>query len=192
VTRYEAIFLWGFPFLFVGMWLLVTTFLSVFSGWFDLQRRYPDPGEPSFLTLGMQSGVMGIGVNFNGVLTLSACPSGLRVSVWKVFGPFVRPFVVPWSQLRAESVDRFFQPMAKLTLGGEGTLMIGRRVWQRLSEAAVASNGQTALARVAPVETPDLIRAKVLQWGLGTVSAGGFFFIVSRLDPHAPAVPAVV
>src|SRR4051812_2606582 len=131
----DATFLSFFPVFFIGLWLLVTTILGVLSGWFELQGRFPDPGERPLLKLGMQSGSMGLGVNFNGVLTLSACPTGLRVAVWRIFGPFERPFVVPWSQIEVEAVTRFFQPGARLRFAGGGVLTINRDAWRRVSDA---------------------------------------------------------
>jgi hypothetical protein len=47
-----------FPFLFVGMWLVISLILSAASGWFALRWRYPDRPEPALRTIHMQSGTM--------------------------------------------------------------------------------------------------------------------------------------
>ena len=73
---------------FILMWLGVTTLLSWKSGWFKLMRRYPDQDETSVLVLRNQSGSMG-GVSMRNILQLEVCPSGLRISIFRIFGPFL-------------------------------------------------------------------------------------------------------
>src|SRR4051794_6773901 len=104
-------FMTVFPFFFVGLWLFVTTVLGFLSGWFDLQRHYPKGDEPALLTLRWRSGSMGMGVSLSGILTLSACSSGLRIGIFRLFGLFQRPFFVPWDEIEAEQTTLFFAPM---------------------------------------------------------------------------------
>ncbi len=99
-----------FPFLFIGFWLFITAMLGRMSGWFALQERYPDRDEIPLLRLRGESGQLGRGdpfnpwggVSFGGCLRLDVCPGGLRVAVWWVFGPFERPFLVPWGEIQVE------------------------------------------------------------------------------------------
>ncbi len=122
-----------FP-IFIGIWLVATTVLSVMSGWFALMRRFPDRPEIARITLRGQSGTMGI-VNFNGILTLSACAGGLRVGVWRIFAPFSTPFFVPWDQITVTRGQRLFWKVATFNLGKvEGwQLTVGERIADRLA-----------------------------------------------------------
>ncbi|HLY58053.1 MAG TPA: hypothetical protein VKS60_20995, partial [Stellaceae bacterium] len=87
-----------FPSFFIGIWLLVTTVAGLVSGWFELMRRFPDRDEGAILRIGFVSGTMGPLVRFNGLLTLSASVSGLRVGMLRLLGPFCRDFLVPWEE----------------------------------------------------------------------------------------------
>ena len=87
---------------FVALWLMVTALLCLFSGWFRLMVTYPDNPEPALLKLEWQSGWMGAWVNMRGILTLSACPSGLRVGMLRIFGPFCSNLFIPWTEIKAK------------------------------------------------------------------------------------------
>jgi TonB family protein len=132
--------IWGLVFaaLFIGAWLAVSSLLTGLSGWFALARRYPDHDQQPLLSLPMQSGAMGRLGKFNGVLTLSACPSGLRVSVLRVFAPFAQPFLVPWSEIEVQPIALFWLHPVRLSFGKPemGSLTISEAVWDRLSGAA--------------------------------------------------------
>lgn len=188
----SIIFLAIFPLFFIGMWLAVTLLLGLFSGWFSLQSRYPNNDEPALLKLSRQSGSMGAGVAMNGILKLSACPSGLRIGIWRMFGLFQRPFLVPWDEITATSKTMFFMPMARLSLGHPniGNLTIDARSWERLSahSPAKARRGD----EFEPVTSGQMVHALLLQWAL--ISAGGavFFTIVSQLVPDSAPVPVVM
>ena len=66
---------------------------------------YPDQSDEPILRLRGQSGTMGLGVGMNGVLILSVCPTGLRVGMMRVFGPFCRDFFVPWESIAVVRED---------------------------------------------------------------------------------------
>lgn len=138
----EAILRWfpyAFPFFFAGMWLAATAMTGVMSGWFNLQQWYADEtGEEPLLKLGWQSGSMGFGVNFNGCLTLAACRSGLSIRVWRIFGPFQKPLLIPWREIEATPKRLLFFRMVRLDFGkpSNGRLAIKARTWARLMEAA--------------------------------------------------------
>lgn len=182
MSRHDAatIFPALFPFLFVGMWLAITTMLGLMSGWFGLQARFPDRKEQSVLTLRFKSGIMGLGVSFDGCLTLSACPSGLRIACWRIFGPFERPFLVPWEQIRPENSSSFFVPMTKLRFGQSedvGSLKIDAGVWRKLSSVARTS-GSDAPAPLAISSRGVAIKFAV-QWAILTGGATAIFFFMS-------------
>jgi len=186
------------PFFFVGLWLVVTTILYLVSGWYWLQKRYPDQEESTILKIGSQSGMMGLGVSMRGILVLSACRSGLRVGIWRVFGPFCRPFFVPWSDISVRTTQLMFRPMARLGFGHPevGVLSIDRRTWERLTRSA----SERAVAPIAaqtlpPLSEGRLARAFVLEWLATTSLFAAFFYFAPYLmrtsGPHVPLLICV-
>lgn len=136
-----------FPVFFVAIWLLVTAILSVSSGWFRLMARFPDRSEPPLLQLSMQSGSMGWGVNFNNVLRLAACHSGLRVGVLKIFGIFARDFLVPWPEIEVRRYKWLGFDLVELTFGRPKVGMLTVR-------AGVADKLAAANPKKWPEKTP--------------------------------------
>lgn len=189
-------FLYAFPVFFAGMWLVVTTMLGLMSGWFSLQRRYPDDGrEKPLLALRGQSGMMGSGVSFNGILRLQAYPSGLGIGVWRVFGPFLKPLRVPWAEIEAEDSSSFLMPMMKLRLGrpANGTLKISVRNWARLVEVVPqASRLHVQMLSAQQVRRRSSAEALVLQWLAIIAFAAAFFYFGPRLMGAEVAPPISV
>ncbi|MEA3002394.1 MAG: hypothetical protein QOH81_1182 [Sphingomonadales bacterium] len=189
-TDANRLFVAAFPFAFAALWLASTTLLGAFSGWFTLQQRYDRGDEPPLLKLRWRSGTMGFGVHMNNILTLSACPSGLRVGVSRLFGPFQRPFLVPWSEIGVEPVKSFFALRARLHFGCPkiGSLKIDARTWQRLAAASPSAPSGDAV----PVSRMSGARALALQWAAASALAGSFFYFASRQHADQPAIPAVI
>ena len=177
--RVQILFPYFFPIFFIGMWLVVTTILGITSGWFRLQQRFPSKKEVSRLTLKMLSGRMGLGVHMGGVLTLSACPSGLRVRMLRLFGPFGRPFMVPWEQVKAEPRTLFFLPSVRLSFGDPevGNLTIDARLWQRL---ASQSSIPGSASELPPVSVKRAGYRMALLWFAVTTFAAAFFYLAPR------------
>lgn len=134
----QNVFLW-FPVFFVALWLFVTYILGFASGWFRLMERYPDRADEKPLQqLWMQSGQMGW-VSMRGVLHLSACRSGLRVSMLRIFGAFQRPYLVPWRDITVRRKDRWLVgQVAELEFGNPkiANLTVSARVADRLAQAS--------------------------------------------------------
>ena len=102
----ENAFLAIFPFLFIGGWLIITALLWLFSGWKALQDRFPDHDELPLKRMHFQSATFGdgfFGSNYGGCLRFDVCRSGLRVAVWRIFGPLSQPFFVPWSEITTDT-----------------------------------------------------------------------------------------
>jgi len=110
-----------FPLAFVLLWLLVTTLVSYLSGWYFLMDKYPNRKEDELLQLKKQSGFMGLWVSMHGILTISVCPSGLRIGIMKIYGIFCRDFFVPWEEIKVERKDWFFWQGAELQFGNPST-----------------------------------------------------------------------
>jgi hypothetical protein len=158
----------------------VTTLLGLISGWYWLASRFPDRDEPAQLTLKSQSGMMGWGVSMNNILVLSACQSGLRVAIWRVFGPFSRPIFVPWDEIKVQPRQIFFQKMARLGFGRPeaGVLSIDGRAWERL--AAQAGLQKSDPRSLPPVSDAQLARSMAIQWLVITAGAAAFYYFASR------------
>jgi hypothetical protein len=133
------IFVALFPLLFIALALGIGSLIGLVSGWYSLQSRYPDqPGEP-LLRLRFQSGMMGQArANLRNVLTLSVCPLGLRVGMWRLMGPFCRDFFVPWQEISVERSPTLFGPGARLTFGNPavGSLFLSGSLIDKLARAA--------------------------------------------------------
>ncbi|WP_284125730.1 hypothetical protein [Parerythrobacter aestuarii] len=138
-----------FPIVFAGLWLLISSLLMRMSGWYALEERFPDDErEELLLSLPMQSAIFGGsafgGVNFNGCLTLQVCTGGLRFKVWKIFGPFAKPFLVPWRHIATSHARVFLFSYVRLGLGSpeEKGVKIRPRTARRIEQA---SRGQFRL-----------------------------------------------
>ena len=182
-----------FPLLFGGMWMLVSTMLGLMSGWFNLQRWYPDDGsEDPLLQLRGQSGQMGMGVHMGGILKLRAYSSGLGIRIFRLFGPFQKPLRVPWNEIDAEASTSFFVPMVKLHLGRpeNGMLKISARSWARLLDAVPKDDAkQLKLLTANPVSARSFAKGIFLQWALITGIMAAFFYFAPRLSGGESGLP---
>lgn len=182
-----------FPLFFASLWLVVTTILAVLSGWFRLMAKFPDQIVEPLLRVRGQSGSMGLGVSMSGILTLAVCPSGLRVGIMRVFGPFCRDFFVPWQDIRVTRKPVLFWPVAKLQFGNPaiGSLTIQAHVADRLARAAMARWPETG---PFPEEKHhDTLRRLLTDWALMTCAAALFFTLVPlAVAPREGRPPIVV
>jgi hypothetical protein len=176
---------------FATLWLIVTTTLAVLSGWFRLMARFPDQIEEPLLQIRRQSGSMGFGVNMRGILNLSVCPSGLRVGLMRMFGPFSRNFFVPWGDISVVRKQALFSPTAKLQFGNPviGNLTLPARVADRLARAAMKRWPE---AGPFPEERHgDTLRRLLVQWVVMSVAAALFFGIVPLFVVPAHTRPPI-
>jgi hypothetical protein len=180
-----------FPFAFVALWLMGTTLLAFLSGWFRLMGQYPDQAEEPMLRLRCQSGAMGLGVHMTGILTLSVCPSGLRVGMMRAFGPVCRDFFVPWERLAIVRENRLLGSIAKLQFGNpaSGTLRISANTADRLARVA---GGRWPEAGPFPQEKwRDHARRLLAQWAVVT-SFAALFFVVAPLAVAPSGRPPIL
>ncbi len=130
---------------FPAIWLGVTALLAEIGGWNRLQRVFPDQSDASVVeSLGFRSAQLGhplAGVSYSGVLTFDVCNTGLRIRVWKLFGPFCKPLFLPWNSFRTEPYHWFIWDACRMRWGPRTRdSMI---IYRRLAEAiAVASDGK--------------------------------------------------
>jgi hypothetical protein len=177
-----------FPLFFGVMWITVTTLLSVLSGWFVLMRTYPDREEAPLQSFSWQSGSMNR-VSMRSILKLSPCPSGLRLSIMRLFGPFCRDFLVPWDEISVVRKDQFYFKVAQISFGRPaiGKLTIFVDVADRLARAAGTRWPETEL--VAEATGGGAASRIIKQWILSTVLAAAFFVIASRVILPKTASP---
>lgn len=164
----------------VALWLIVTTVIGLASGWFRLQRAYPALSDQAGATLPRQSAEMGFGVAFSRVLTLTAGPAGIGISVSRLLGPFLRPVTVPWPAITAERRHMFMAQGVRLTFGQPevGTLTIHARSWDQLTLLSPTPR----LAHVLPPITSRLaISGLVKSWLLLTGVAATAFYTIPQL-----------
>jgi len=180
-----------FPLLFVGLWLTITIGLGFVSGWYALAREFPDRLETPLLTLKNQSGSLG-GVGMNRVLTLSVCPSGLRIGMMRIFGPFSRAFFVPWDAISVTRYERFFLQRGKIGFGkpSVGSLTLPAEVTDRLARAAGTSWPEDG---AFPEESNAQAGSRIFkQWVVSTCFAATFFIVAPRLmAPNGAAFPPI-
>lgn len=124
----------AFTICFAAMWIGITSLLGRLSGWNALARTFPDTPDRPVETLKFRSARMGV-VNYSSCLWLDICPTGLRVSVLRLLGPFQKPFFVPWNQIRAEPGFDLLIKAVRLTFGprGEGNVTISRGTFDRIA-----------------------------------------------------------
>jgi hypothetical protein len=126
-----------FPIFFVVLWVGGTSLVGLISGWYALMTRFPDQTEEPILLLRLQSGTMRF-VRMNNILTLSVCPSGFRIGIPRLFGPFSRNIFVPWESITATRRTNFLSTSVRLSFGDPvaGWLGISPRLAERLAGAA--------------------------------------------------------
>lgn len=181
-----------FPLFFAALWLTVTTILAMSSGWFRLMTRFPNQVAEPLLRIRWQSGFMGRGVGMRGILTLSVCPSGLRVGIMRVFGPFCRDFFVPWEAISIGRKNVLLWPVAKLQFGspGVGSLTIPAHIANRLARAA--TGGWPEIGPFPEERHRDTLRRLLTQWAVITCAAALFFTLVPLVAAPPGARPPIV
>jgi hypothetical protein len=152
--------------------------------------KYPDrPSEPAILWMSGQSGVMR-GVTMSNVLTLSVCPSGLRVAIRRglALAPFCRRFLVPWNELAViRKTILFYWPVAELRFGSPvaGKLTIPARTANTLARA---SEGRWPETGPFPQESSrEIFISVLLGWGAIT-SFFALFFTFVLLTVRGPTL----
>lgn len=132
----------GFALFFVALWLGIVTLIALIGGWQRLQDEFPDkPSAHVYKRLSMRSAQLGhpfFGASYGNSLNLDVCEPVLRISVWKIFGPFSKPILFPWERLKVEPYQWLLWRTYRLRWG-EGhrnTLMVYRRTARDIAKAS--------------------------------------------------------
>lgn len=135
--------LWaGFPFFFVGMWVLACTILSRVGGWQRAAKAY---GSPEIRVQGarfrFRSGAFGL-VNYNSVLMLEAGLQGISFGVLLPFRVGHRRFSVPWHDIAFARRKRWFVSMIELSFARAPGVVVAipLRLAEKLAEAGGVSS----------------------------------------------------
>ncbi len=102
------IILIGFPIFFVAIWSFVCWLIALVGGWQRLAQRYrttntPPPDSKKF---DHTYGTLGI-ASYRGTLNVAITPSGLHLSVMRIFQVGHPPLFIPWADVRVTG-DTFF------------------------------------------------------------------------------------
>lgn len=186
----ESAFPYFFPFVFVGLWLLVTTVLGVLSGWFRLMRAFPNRTDEAWLRLRFVSGSLG-GASIRTALRLETCASGLRVGMNRILGPFCRDFLVPWNAIHVDRADSFFLgKIAEQEFDRDaGRLRLPAYVADRLARSAPGLWPEQGVFR--PETFPEAVVSVLKPWAAATCLAALFFTVVPRLSWDSGTYPPI-
>jgi hypothetical protein len=174
-----------FPVLFIGIWFFITMLLGLQSGWFYLMRKYPDQRDAgeSLATFRGKSAQMGPGVSMSGILTLEVLRKGLRLKMFRLFGPFESPILIPWNEISVKRGRSFGFPFAKLRFGSGGWFS-RLRISADLADDLWRSSGELwpEKGSAPPIPTKASVAKKYFQrWIVMTIIASAFFIIVPRV-----------
>ena len=121
------------PFLFVGMWILVTFIVSK-MGWADLVANYRYDTVFTGNRVGMISASINK-ANYNNSLILKYNEDGIYLKPILLFRLFHKPVLIPWKEIK-EVLDKkiFFYTYKELIVGQPFVATIGIRntVFSRL------------------------------------------------------------
>jgi hypothetical protein len=186
------ILLLSMPFIVIGIIFVGGWVMGAQTGWYGLMRLYPDRDEKPVRVFNGQTGWMK-GLAFNGILTLSVCASGLRVAVPRLFGPFSKPFFIPWDEIRAYRITEYFMPAVRLEFGQPAKGVLGMRA-TTANRLARAAGKNWPEAGPFPFETTGHILASViLMWALMSAVGAGFLIVLPMVfAPAAPYLPIPV
>jgi hypothetical protein len=111
--EFEQLLPCGFPFFFVGMWVMVSWLIAMIGGWSRLAGHYRASSDFLGQTWNMCSGRMGIS-NYNGVLTIGANSNGLHLAVLLPFRVGHPPLFIPWEEISTTPVKNFWVAYTEL------------------------------------------------------------------------------
>ncbi|WP_299195535.1 hypothetical protein [uncultured Erythrobacter sp.] len=139
------------PVFFVVCWLFAGWMMPRFMGWTRLEELFPDrPEDRRIERFGFQAlylakpGSTWAGMSYRGCVTLEACETGLRVSIWKLFQPFSQPIFLPWGDIEVVTKRVTGFKMCGLKVGQPQpfTLSIIARIARRIE---LATGGRFSL-----------------------------------------------
>lgn len=139
LTIIPLAFLIVFPVFWIGIVLLI----SRLSGWGSMAEAYPSREPHAATCFSLQSAILRLASNYNGVLKICANEEGVYFSVLFLFRPGHSPFFVPWEEIRGAKKSYFFYQVVDLRFQRTPTLPF--RIYKRTAERLVGvANGRWA------------------------------------------------
>ena len=171
---------------FIAMWCATSLVLGWLSGWFDLQQHYCDDGaEQPLLKLRWVSASMGsLAIYLKHCLFLAAKPTGLSVSMFRIFAPFQKPLLIPWNDIRVEQASSWGFAKIRLLFGDPvaGQLRINQWTWSRLVDVLPQNAETSRLKTPAQSSANGLSIAQNLfvQWLFLTAAISMAFYLLAQ------------
>lgn len=128
------IFVFLFPLLFAAIWALVFRINAALSGWTLLAEHFHHAEVFRGESRTFQSARLN-GIRYKYVLEIGWAEGGLYLRPFGPFRVFHRPLLIPWAEIRAESVQRAFFTGARLTFRSrpEVPLELEHRIFEELA-----------------------------------------------------------
>ena len=135
MEQFKQIYPYVFPFLFIGMWVLVLKILSIKSGWVKLVEKYCFLEKFKGKYYRSQSAKIKK-VNFSGSLEMGVNERGLYLIPMILFRLFHKPILIPWVEIHGEAFSRFLFKGYRLKLKSYPDIMIevSRKTFKRMEK----------------------------------------------------------
>jgi len=116
-SGYVALVAIAFVAFFVIVWCFVLWLAAWMSGWRRLAERFATAFEFTGEVSSFVSARIGI-ANYSGALIAGANDQGLYLVPIRIFRPFHRPLLIPWTEIEADARESAIMPRADLRLPG--------------------------------------------------------------------------
>ena len=128
----------GFFVIFPLFWSAVVFLISRLGGWGSMAEAYPYREPLAADCFSLQSAILRLASNYNGVLKVCADEEGVYFSVLLLFRPGHSPFFVPWGEISGTKSSYFLYSVVDLRFQRTPNLpfRIYRRTADRLVEVA--------------------------------------------------------
>lgn len=122
-------------------WSAVVFLISRLGGWGSMAEAYPYREPHAAHCFSMQSAILRLSSNYNGILKICADDEGLYFSVMFLFRPGHPPFCVPWGEISGTKKGYFFYNVVDLRF--QRTPDLPFRIYQRTADKLVdVANGR--------------------------------------------------
>lgn len=133
----------AFVVIFPLFWSAIIFLISRLGGWGSMAEAYAYHEPHTAHCFSMQSAVLRLSANYNGILKICADDQGLYFSVFFFFRPGHPPFFVPWDEISGTKKQYFLYPVVDLRF--QRTPNLPFRIYKRTGDRLVdVANGRWA------------------------------------------------
>ena len=138
VDQHPALFAAFFALYFIGLWVLVSTFISLIGGWFSLAKLYRTRVPFEGVKFRLWTCQMRWRTHYSNVITTGANQEGLYLTTMFLFRFKHPPLFIPWTEIRVQRTKGWLFEYVTFALGRELAipLRIGRKPAERLKTMA--------------------------------------------------------